>query len=252
LTILADQAAGALERARLYQALAEREHRLGELVQRLLLAAEDERRQMAYEIHDGLEQLAAATQQHLEGFADANRTRNKQRRDDLAQALRLASDTVREARHVIAGLRPTVLDDFGLAPALAYEIQSLRAEGWDVDFRDALGQMRLETGFETALFRVAQEALANVRKHAHTRRVRVVLEQRADSVRLEVRDWGSGFRLHAAHAAAGPSERIGLAGMQERIALLSGRLSVQSRPGAGTRIRAEVPLRPRQIVDANP
>lgn len=246
LAILSDQAASALERTRLYQAVAERERRLGDLVQRLLLAAEEERRGVAFEIHDGLAQLAAATQQHLEGFAARYRTRSTRRRDDLAQALRLASETVREARHVIAGLRPTVLDDFGLGPALAYEIQTLRAEGWEVDYSDGLGQDRLDSSIETALFRVGQEALANVRKHAQTRRVAVRLGRRGDTVRLEVRDWGRGFRLKAAQAGAGPSERVGLAGMQERIALLSGRLSVQTRPGAGTRIRAEVPLRPPQ------
>lgn len=243
LTILADQAASAIERARLYQAVAERERRLEDLVQRLLLATEDERRRVAYEIHDGLAQLAAATQQHLEGFAAGYRSRSKQRRDELLQGLRLASDTVREARHVIAGLRPTVLDDFGLGAALAYEIQNLRADGWEIQYSDELGQVRLDASVETALFRVAQEALANVRKHAETRRVEVLLQRRLDSVRLEVRDWGRGFRVATAHAGAGPSERVGLAGMQQRIALLSGKLSVQSRPGVGTRIRADVPLR---------
>jgi signal transduction histidine kinase len=246
LGILADQAASALERARLYREAAERERRLEDLVRRLLLAQEEERRRVAYEVHDGLAQLAAAAQQHLEAFASRYRSANSQRRDELNQALTLARDTVREARHVIAGLRPTVLDDFGLAPAISFELQRLRAEGWQVEYTDGLGPVRLEPTLETALFRVAQEALANVYKHAQSNRVAVTLERRLKTVRLEIRDWGRGFRPVAAQTGSDPRERVGLAGIQERIALLRGRCSIQSRPGAGVRIRVEVPLRERQ------
>jgi PAS domain S-box-containing protein len=246
LGILADQAASALERARLYREVADRERRLEDLVRRLLLAQEEERRRVAYEVHDGLAQLAAAAQQHLEAFASRYRSASSQRRDELRQALTLARDTVRESRRVIAGLRPTVLDDFGLAPAIAFELQGLRAEGWQVEYTDGLGPVRLDPTLETALFRVAQEALANVRKHAQSHRVAVTLERRPRTMRLEIRDWGRGFRPSVAQSPSGPSERVGLAGIQERIALLGGRCSIQSRPGAGVRISVEVPLRERR------
>jgi signal transduction histidine kinase len=243
LGILADQAAAALERAQLYLEAAERERRLEDLVRRLLLAQEEERRRVAYEVHDGLAQLAAAAQQHLEAFASRYRSASGQRRDELGQALMLTGRTVREARRVIAGLRPTVLDDFGLAPAISFELQGLRADGWQVEYTDLLGPVRFEPTLETTLFRVAQEALANVRKHAQSTRVAVTLERRAETVRLEVRDWGRGFRPALARSHSGPSERVGLAGIQERIALLRGRCSIHSRPGAGARISVEVPLR---------
>jgi signal transduction histidine kinase len=243
LSILAGQAAGALERARLYRAVAEREQRLERLVRELLIAQEEERRRVAYEVHDGLAQVAAAAHQHLEAFAARYHTLNRERADELRLALELASRTVREARHMIAGLRPTILDDFGLGPAISVELQGLRAEHWEVDYTDALGPMRLDSMLETALFRVAQEALANVRKHAETTRVAVSLERRAQSVRLEIRDWGRGFRPAAVRGRSGPSERVGIAGMQERIALLRGRCTIRSKPGAGTRINVEVPLR---------
>jgi PAS domain S-box-containing protein len=246
LGILADQAASALERARLYREAAERERRLEDLVRRLLLAQEEERRRVAYEVHDGLAQIAAAAQQHLEAFASRYRSASSERRDELGQALTLARATVREARRVIAGLRPTVLDDFGLAPAIAFELQGLRGEGWQVEYTDGLGPLRLEPTLETALFRVTQEALANVRKHSHSNRVAVTLERHLQTVRLEIRDWGRGFRPSVAQARSGPSERVGLAGIQERIALLRGRCSIRSRPGAGVRITVEVPLRERK------
>jgi signal transduction histidine kinase len=89
---------------------------------------------------------------------------------------------------------------------------------------------------------VAQEALANVRKHAHTERVRVALGRRDGSVWLEVRDWGRGFTPAEIKQGAGPGERVGLSSMRERIALLGGSLEVLSEPGNGTSVVAEVPL----------
>ena len=148
-----------------------------------------------------------------------------------------------EARRVIAGLRPAILDDFGLSSAISFELQAQRADGLEVEFNDGLGSIRLDPTLETALFRVVQEALTNVRKHSHSRRVAVSLERRASWVYLEVRDWGRGFRPAAAQASIGPGERVGLAGMHERIALISGRLTIRSRPGAGTRIQIQAPLR---------
>jgi PAS domain S-box-containing protein len=243
LGILADQTASALERGRLYQALAERERRLEQLIRRLLLTQEEERRRVSYEVHDGIAQLAAAAQQHLEAFASRYRSRNSARVDELRQALDLASRTVREARRVIGGLRPRMLDDYGLARAIAFELQGLRTDGWQVEYTDKFGPIRLDPVVETALFRVLQEALANVRNHAHTNRVAITLERHDRSVRLEIRDWGCGFRPAAVRTGAGPSERLGLAGMQERMALLHGRCTIRSRLGAGARIEVEVPLR---------
>jgi PAS domain S-box-containing protein len=229
------------ERARLYGELAERERRLEALVGQLLLAQEEERRRVAYEIHDGLAQVAAAAQQHLQAFTAYCRPRSERARRELEQALELSCRTVREGRRVIAGLRPTVLDDFGLAQALRLEVEALSADGWAVSYREAIGPERLPSTIETALFRVGQEALRNVRKHAGETRVLVSLSRRGASVRLAVQDWGRGFKP-AAVVGNGPSERVGLAGMHERIALLRGRCLVTSRPGAGTRVVVDVPI----------
>jgi signal transduction histidine kinase len=135
-----------------------------------------------------------------------------------------------------------VLDDFGLAAALRLYVESLRADGWELTYREALGSARLPPPIETVIFRVAMEALTNVRKHARTTRAHLELEREAQSVRLLVQDWGCGFELAAAPAKARLGERIGLRGMRERIEMLGGSWSVESRPGAGTLIVATVPL----------
>jgi signal transduction histidine kinase len=241
---LALQAASALDNARLYRELAEREQQLQALVGQLLVAQEEERRRVAYDVHDGVAQVAAAAHQHLQAYARFHRPRSAEGRADLERALEMARRTVGEARRVIADLRPTVLDDFGLATALRRQVDGLRAEGWQITYDEAVGPGRLPPAVETALFRVAQEALANVRKHAGTTRVHLTLRRKSGAVRLEVQDWGRGFRPTAARTGAGPGERVGLPGMQERVALLGGRCRVHSRPGAGTRVVAEVPLGP--------
>jgi PAS domain S-box-containing protein len=239
---LASQAASALENARLYGELADREQRLQDLVEKMLVAQEEERRRVAYEVHDGLAQIAVAAHTYLNAFARQHTHEDIRGREKLDRALELIEQTVEEARRVIADLRPTALDDFGLAAALRLYVEELRSEDCETSYEEALGDERLPVPVETALYRVAQEALTNVRKHADTSRVHINLERLDEGVRLEVRDWGRGFELGKGRTKGGPGERVGLVGMQERITLLGGDLKVHSQPGAGTSVVAEVPL----------
>ncbi len=238
---LASQAASALENAQLYGELAEREHKLQDLVGKLLVAQEEERRRVAYEVHDGLAQVAVAAHTYLNAFARRYVPDSDRDREKLDRALELIKQTVREARHV-ANLRPTALDDFGLATALRLHVEEFSGEECQVGYEETIGEDRLPVPVETTLFRVAQEALTNVRKHAQSPRVEVRLERLDRTVRLEVRDWGRGFKSGEGMTEGGPGERVGLAGMRERVVLLGGHLEVDSQPGAGTTIVAEVPL----------
>jgi len=239
---LANQAASALENARLYEDLAERERQLHELVGRLLTAQEEERRRVAYDVHDGLAQTAAAAHQLLQAFARHHPPDSARAREELEEALELARLTVGEARQVIFDLRPTALDDFGLAAAVRLQAEALRSEGWDVGFEAALGDERLPPQVETTLFRVAQEALTNVRKHARASRVNVSLERLQGTVSLLIRDNGCGFRPDAVQRSNGPGERVGLSGMCERVSLLGGSCEIHSEPGAGASVVAKIPL----------
>jgi len=243
LASLANQAASALENARLYEDLAERERRLENLVERLVAAQEEERRKVAYEVHDGLSQLAVAAHQRLEIFEE-DYALPSQGRQELQEVIGLVRRTVAEARRVIAALRPTTLDDFGLAAAIRMQVEDLREEGYLVDYEEALGDEPLPVALETTLFRVAQEALNNARKHAETARLRVVLARRdGRRVCLEIRDWGRGFEpVEVEQNAGGPGERVGLSSMREKVALLGGEFEIRSEPGAGTSVVAEVPM----------
>ena len=229
--------------ARLYEELAERERELHDLVGRMMATQEEERRRVAYEVHDGFTQMAAAAYRRLALFAEHHPPESARDREELEETVALVRRTVGEARRVIANLRPTTLDDFGLATAIRMQVEELRTEGYETTYEETLGEARLPTTLETALFRLAQEALTNVRKHAQTDRVRVALELRDRTVRLEVSDQGRGFAPAEAKQGAGPGERVGLSSMRERIALLGGRFEIRSEPGTGTSVVADVPLK---------
>jgi PAS domain S-box-containing protein len=252
---LTSQAASAFENARLYGELAEREKRLQDLVGKILVAQEEERRRVAYEVHDGLAQVAAAAHQHLQAFTQYHPPQSEEGRKDLTRVSELVRQTVGEARRIIANLRPTALDDFGLKSAVRLHLDALRAEGWRIEYEETLGDERLPAATETAIFRVIQEALNNVGKHAGTNRVDLSLERcpagrsagegGRGSIRLTVHDYGRGFvpEESSAHGTAGgPGERVGMTGMRERVTLLGGDFRVASRPGAGTTVVAEIPL----------
>ena len=167
-----------IERKSAEVTLRQREKRLEELVGKLITAQEEERRRVAYEVHDGLAQMLAAAHHRLQAFAERHAPASEASKEDLDRVLRLVRQTVGEARRVIANLRPTALDDLGLAAAIRQEIEGLRGDGWEVEYEEKLGKGRLPATLETTLFRVTQEALTNAREHAQTDRARVELRRR--------------------------------------------------------------------------
>ncbi len=225
--------------------LVESERRLKELVGKLAAAQEEERRRVAHEVHDGPTQVAVAAHQRLQAFAADHPPGSVVKEAELDRALELAQQTVKEARRLIEGLRPAALDDLGLSAAVGMLVEELRAEGWDIVYEEGLGEgERLPNEAETALYRVAQEALTNARKHARTSQACVALKRwRRDGVLLEVRDEGRGFE-EARSGDVHLGEKVGLSVMRERIALLGGELKVRTEPGVGTSVVAEVPLPP--------
>lgn len=236
------QAASALENARLHRMLAEREHRLQDFAGRLLEARKEERRRIACDLHDGLIQAAVTAHQDLQACAGDYPPGSPSGREKLDRALELVGQIVEEVRDVITTLRPKALDGSGLGAMLRSRVDSLRVEGWEITYAEALGEERLPAEVETTLYWVAREALTNVRKHARTTRANVTLRRSGKGVCLKVHDLGCGFDGAAPRASRGPGEQVGLFGMRERISLLGGEFRVDSQAGAGTCVVAEIPF----------
>ena len=234
------QARLAAERERLAVAEAVAAERQA-LLKRIVHAQEEERAKVAREVHDSVTQLAHAAAIHLDNAVELLDGMPAPARAAVERGRDLVRQAATEARRLIAGLRPETLDTLGLVGAVGQEVEALRSAGWRVDFEDGdLAGVRLDPEAEITLFRVAQEALSNVRKHAGRARVRVRLKRANGSVLLEVRDWGRGFDPRSVRSAHG--EHVGLVGMRERVHLLGGRLEIRSGPDHGTTIRITLPV----------
>ena len=202
-------------------------------LRRVIEGQELERRRLARELHDETGQALTSVLLGLKAVEGA---------DDVPAALgalrELVVGTLQDVRRLAVELRPKALDDFGLVPAVERLVDTFRSStGIAVEFESRLGEGRLPTEVETTLYRVVQETLTNIAKHAGARGVSVLLVRRGSSATAVVEDDGQGF-------SPADEERggIGLAGMRERLALLDGRLIVESDPSTGTTVVAEVPL----------
>ena len=232
-----------IENARLYARLAEREEMLENFATRTVDAQELERRRLAGEIHDGISQRLISLWYHLLAAEDATAADTGDPQtltSELAAAKELATGALSEARAAIAGLRPTVLDDLGLGPGL----ESLARSMTRIEAEVEIEPTDLPPHIEMALYRIAQEALHNVARHAEASHVTLVFGPSDDggAARLVVADDGAGLPEDWLEVA---EERgaYGMVGMRERAELIGGQLTVTSRPGRGTTVEVIVPSR---------
>jgi PAS domain S-box-containing protein len=214
-----------------------------DLQQRLASAQEDERRRIARELHDQMGQHLTALGLGLKVIKDASPEPSPMR--ERLQGLQTLTDLIgREVHHLALELRPTALDDIGLQAALAnYTEGWAERSGVEVDFHAiGLDGIRLPTLVETTLYRVVQEALTNVLKHAGASHVSVVLQRSPIQVSAVVEDDGRGFDTDSPEAAIAAERRLGVLGMRERVALVGGTLTIEANIGRGTTVIARVPL----------
>jgi signal transduction histidine kinase len=205
-------------------------------VRRVVQAQELERQRLARELHDETGQALTSILLGLKPLEEA--LVDHPARAALAGLREQVVSALQDVRRLAVELRPAVLDDFGLVPALERLIDAF-AEQSDmrVDFRSALGETRLPSEVETTLYRVVQESLTNIVKHANAQSVSVSVSRRESTVAAVIEDDGAGFDQRRVR-----EEGVGLLGMRERLSFVDGRLEIESRPGAGTTIVAEVPL----------
>jgi signal transduction histidine kinase len=203
---------------------------------RAVEAQELERRRLARELHDETGQALTSILLGLKALEE--RMADPASRAAAEELRELVVSTLQDVRRLAVELRPSALDDFGLVAALERLTASFTEQtGISVDFQTALADTRLPEEVETALYRIVQESLTNVVKHARARRVSILLARKGGTVKAVVEDDGRGF-----DPAGQTGDGYGLVGMRERLALLGGRLEVESGRDAGTTIAAEVPI----------
>ncbi|HEY6193271.1 MAG TPA: ATP-binding protein [Bacteroidota bacterium] len=219
------------------------ERMLRALPERILDAQEAERRRVAHELHDDVCQRLSATKLHIGAFEQEVK-QNPRLRSKLQNIKRQININIREVRRIAAHLRPAALDEIGLHVALRLLCEDFqqvnRATRAQFEMK-APSAARVGSHVELALYRIAQEGLSNVAKHAHAKKVLVRLGRENGFVRLDIRDNGRGFEVDRPSANSTRGYKLGLLNMKERAELLHGSCKITSAPGKGTHIRIEIP-----------
>ena len=211
-----------------------------ELLRNLLSLHERDRKLLAHEIHDGFVQDVVGAKMQLESAIARLESPDEPARAELDGARALLAKALTEARRMMTELRPMIIDEDGIVQSINY----LLAEGGgtsdlEVEFQHDGHFDRMDPILEGTVFRIAQEALNNVRRHSGSNSVEIRLTHRSDTLLLEIRDHGVGFDPDRV-----PTDRFGLRGIRERARLFGGKAVIDAAPGRGTRVRVELPMRP--------
>ncbi len=243
LTAIGNTVGVAVENALLHGELREKEEVRTQLLNRAISAQEEERKRIARELHDESAQVLATLLVEIGAAEEILPATAKRARAILSRAKTDATRALTEMRQMILDLRPSALDDLGLVAAVQWYAKTrLEQGGVRVSLKVDGSQRRLPAAVETALFRLVQEAINNVTKHAEASNAHVRLEFTKASVSVVVEDDGQGFDIKEVAESKDKSQGLGLLGMRERAALLGGRATIESRPGRGTRVAAQIPL----------
>lgn len=245
MTTRPDDGPSPLDRLRAdYRALLRRleanESQFRRLARSVFRVQEEERRRIARELHDGIGQNLTALKHQLSLLT--TEARDPALVAGLQAGVELCAQTLADTRELSRLLRPQVLDDLGLAAALRWLARAVGEKAGLTVAVDAEHLAPLDDEVQTLLFRIAQEALTNIVRHAQAREAMIAVAVRDGQAVLTVWDDGRGFDVDAALAAASEGASAGLGGMRDRVALHGGHLRLESDPDGGTRVRASVPL----------
>ena len=217
--------------------------KLRQLTHQILTAQEEERKKISRELHDEVVQTLVGINVELSALVHANSAGVRQLKDKIAHTQRLVEGSVDAVHRFARELRPAVLDDLGLIPALHAYCKSLAArKKLKIQMTAFRGVEHLDSDRRTVLFRVAQEALTNVARHARATRVRLTISKLPGAVRLEISDNGKAFPVRTILRTK--TKRLGLVGMRERVEMVGGNLTIDSVSGKGTTVRAEISFIP--------
>jgi PAS domain S-box-containing protein len=208
------------------------------ILKHLLQSSDHERQLIAYEIHDGLAQYLAGAIMQFQTFDHLKDKKPKLATKAYDGGMTMLQQGHHDARRLIAGVRPTILDEEGIVSGIAHLVhEQSRRRKPKIDYHSRIDFDRLAPILENAIYRIAQEGLANACQHSKSEKVRVSLVQQEDRVRIEIRDWGVGFDTKTVRG-----DHFGLEGIRQRARLLGGKCSIRSMAGKGTRIAVELPV----------
>ncbi|MDD4876922.1 MAG: sensor histidine kinase, partial [Dehalococcoidales bacterium] len=240
---LANQAGIIIENARMFDSLTKQQHQVEQLLAQVVLAQEEERERISIDLHDGVAQwLAAASYQIQTVHYLLSGNGNSKAQSELVEMENTIDKSLKELRRVLIGLRPPALDELGLSHAIRQNLEELKNDGIDPQFNETGTPIRLTSNVEIATYRIVQEALNNIRKHAKATIVNLNLQFQADKLLVEIRDNGRGFNLSQTLDSAISAGHMGLLGMQQRIETLGGNINIKSSE-KGTIITLSLPAR---------
>jgi PAS domain S-box-containing protein len=239
----AGEIVGAIETLENFTERKKAEEHLRYYVQQITKAQEEERKRIARELHDSSAQNLIALLHQLDNLLNTKTKLPVSEAKALWSLYEQTRDTLQEVRRFSRDLRPAILDDLGLLPALEWVTEDLKTTYWiDVSLKVLGQERRLSPERELLLFRIVQEALRNVAKHAEATKAEVEVNFNEDKVTITVSDNGKGFEPPESLGALPLTGKLGLAGMQERVQLLGGNLRLESQPGKGTTVFVEAPI----------
>jgi signal transduction histidine kinase len=206
------------------------------LLKQMLHFHERDRQIIAYEIHDGLVQDVTAAKMLLSSILKCGNLSDIEVRKQIEEAGMLVQKAVDEARRLISGLRPPILEELGVVSAISHLIDNLPHNNLIIDFSAEVQSERLDPLLEAAIYRIVQQAINNIQRHSRADRAEIRLTRQGEWIRLEIQDWGIGF-----DPSRVGEDRFGLQGIRDRARLMRGRAVIDSAPGKGTRIIVDLP-----------
>ena len=243
LMTMSHEAAVVVDNARMLDSLKVQQLQVEQLLVQAVLAQEEERKRISADLHDGVAQWLVAVSYGVQFFNQALLMGEAEKaRNELVSMETTIDKSLKELRRVVIGLRPPALDELGLTPALRQSLEELKAEGIVCRFTEEGKPLRLLPSTEIAVYRVVQEALTNIRRHADASRVYLRLQYHEDELMVEIRDNGKGFDFSQTLASAVAVGRVGVLGMKQRAEMLGGEIKIETSVGKGTRVTLHLPI----------
>ncbi|MBI2852175.1 MAG: GAF domain-containing protein [Chloroflexi bacterium] len=243
LMTMANEAAIALENARMLESLKNQRLQVEQLLAQVVLAQEEERKRISVDLHDSVAQWLVAASYNLQTCRHLlSGAPNGVAGEELTKMGNTLNKSLKELRRVVIGLRPPALDELGLTHALRKNVEDLQADGLEGSFSETGTPCRLPPSVEIAAYRIVQEALNNIRKHAHATKVNVTVRYSRDILSIDISDNGAGFDLSETMDSAVTVGHVGIVGMKQRAEMLGGEIKIRTGEGAGTTVVLMLPV----------